>query len=368
MAANEQLCSAGLKRKILILTLPIGQNYGGILQAYALQTYVRSLGFEVTTAAPSGGVGKHWKRLVKRIPGAKNLARRVGLAKPPEEYPAGHFAEMEEFITRNIEIAPFTEVRRHISEYWAVIVGSDQVWREPFGALDRNYLAFVPASVKKLSYAASFGTDNIGEYSWLQRSLARIAIKRFEGVSVREKSGVGICKCEFGVAAEHHIDPTMLLDAAKYRELFGGGPTQARSRSGVLAYVLDRSRFAEKVVQTVSQEYGEKAHEILNSSPRESVEKWLMEIALSSFVVTDSFHGTVFSILMHTPFAVVRNDERGAARIESLLEMFGLQDHLVAEIDGETARSLGTVNWAHVDRVLGEERRKAQAYLCGVLA
>ena len=93
-----------------------------------------------------------------------------------------------------------------------------------------------------------------------------------------------------------------------------------------------------------------------------------MEIALSSFVVTDSFHGTVFSILMHTPFVVVRNDERGAARIESLLEMFGLQDHLVAQIDGETARSLGTVNWARVDRVLEEERRKAQAYLCGVLA
>jgi hypothetical protein len=357
-----------LKKKILILTLPIGENYGGILQAYALQTYVRSLGFAVTTSASPGGVGKHWKRLVKRIPGAKNLARRVGLATPPEEYPAGHFAEMEEFITRNIEMAPFTEVRRHIGEYWAVIVGSDQVWREPYAALDRNYLAFVPARVKKLSYAASFGVDNITEYSWLQRSRARIAIRRFEGVSVREKSGVEICRSDLGVAAEYHLDPTMLLEAATYRELFESESTQERQRSGVLAYMLDRSGFAERVVQTVSHEYAAEPHEILGSSPRASVEKWLAEIALSSFVVTDSFHGTVFSILMHTPFAVVRNDERGAARIESLLEMFGLQDHLVAEIDGETARSLGTVNWAHVDRVLGEERRKAQAYLCGVLA
>jgi polysaccharide pyruvyl transferase WcaK-like protein len=188
------------------------------------------------------------------------------------------------------------------------------------------------------------------------------------GVSVREKSGVEICRREFGVAAEHHIDPTMLLEASKYRELYEVELRREQSRRGVFVYTFDRSGFAEKLVQVISLERGEVPYEILNSSPRESAEKWIAEIAHSSFVVTDSFHGAVFSILMHTPFVVVRNDERGAARIESLLEMFGLQDHLVAQIDGETARSLGTVNWARVDRVLGEERRKAQAYLCGVLA
>lgn len=332
--------------KIGILTLPLHTNYGGILQAYALQTVLERIGHEVVVidtpnvkSAPS--LFTLAKRLVKRL-----LGYRVGVFsewKHNRVYPiiSQHTQPfVDKYIHRRVVNSP-NELRAN--EFDAIIVGSDQVWRPKYyGKIEDAYLAFAKGwHIKRIAYAASFGTDD-WEYTPEQTKTCGELLRMFDAVSVREASGVQLCKEHFGVEAQHVLDPTMLLAKEDYIRLVETADVP-KSKGTLLNYILDDSPEKRALIEWVAKEKGLVPFRVNSriedhAAPLEEriqppVEQWLRGFYDAEFVVTDSFHACVFSILFGKPFVVVGNKERGMARFESLLKLFGLEDRLISSIE-----------------------------------
>ncbi len=323
--------------KINILTQPLFTNYGGILQNYALQTVLRRMGHEpLTVNVPARKPGKNvvWKDTVKAV---INFARRIRgdynspflspykclckeheLSFPQREYIA-------KYINKVDCLAPFT---RQVTELYPAdvwIVGSDQVWRpwcSPY--LENCFLDFVGDDCRKIAYAASFGVDRWEISSEMTARLKSLA-NRLDAISVREKSGVALCQKYLGVTAEHLLDPTMLLSADDY--LAVTDENDHPEGRYIATYIIDDNKSNAQAVKLVSKAMGLRVQPIgrMHRTRFDSVEQWLSTIARAECVITDSFHGTVFSIIFHRPVKILTNNVRGNARLVSLLDLLKLE-------------------------------------------
>lgn len=223
--------------------------------------------------------------------------------------------------------------------------------------------------VKRIAYAASFGTDN-WEYSSNQTMECGRLLRLFDAVSVREVSGVELCKKHWNVDAVHVLDPTMLFNAEDYIRLFEAAKTP-KSPGTLLNYILDETPEKDKIIQHIAKEKAlqpfrvnskvENFEAALQDRIQPSVEKWLRGFFDAEFVVTDSFHACVFSILFKKEFVVLGNSKRGMARFESLLSMFGLDDRLITSV--EKLNDLEIIDFVEVDDKLNELRKKAIMFL-----
>ena len=235
--------------KIGILTLPLHTNYGGILQAYALQTVLERMGHEVCLIEKKRKPFRLplWKAPLvygKRV--LKNLAghpypifyeQKVNREEPITRQNTDLF--IKRYIKRRI-VNDFSELKE--SDFDAIVVGSDQIWRPKYfnGNIEDAYLKFAEGwNIKRIAYAASFGTDE-WEYTAAQTKECARLLKQFDAVSVREASGVDLCRKHFGVEARHVLDPTMLLTAEDYIRLFETAGTP-KSPGTLLCYILDET-------------------------------------------------------------------------------------------------------------------------------
>lgn len=332
--------------RIAILTLPLHTNYGGILQAYALQTVLERMGHEVVVidtpnVKPMPSCLTLCKRLVK-----KALGQKVGVFAERYHnttYPViSQYTQpfIDKYIHRKI-VNSSEEIQE--SDFDAIIVGSDQIWRPRYYKnIENAYLEFAKHwNIKRIAYAASFGTDK-WEYTLGQTEKCRNLVKIFDAVSVREASGVRLCKEHFGVEARHVLDPTMLLDKEDYIRLIEVAGTP-KSKGALLNYILDETPEKHELIEWVAKENGlvpfrvnsrVEDHTVpLEERIQPPVEQWLRGFYDAEFVITDSFHACVFSILFNKPFVVIGNKERGMARFESLLSIFGLENRLITNIE-----------------------------------
>lgn len=331
--------------KIGILTLPIAENYGGILQAVALYQYFANEGHEVTLIYKENQKNI-LKEVIKKtlilIPfhNLFNVRTNAQINMGLQERIALH----KNFIDQEIpSISPYfittDELRIYAEEqqFDIVIVGSDQVWRKAY-INDPYYfsyfLDFVPESTKKASYAASFGKDH-WEGSGDEQRISEL-LKKFSGISVRETSGVDICQKTFGIDnVQHVLDPTLLMGKEFYLELIKKYDVSNISPQKIVTYVLDEADKKKEITQFYQNElcYGE--DEILHlkgfsdANRTYSVPEWLSAIANADFVITDSFHGMVFSIIFEKQFIVIGNRDRGYDRFVSLLSSLSLENYLI---------------------------------------
>ena len=337
--------------KIGILTLPFNTNYGGILQAYALQTVLERMGHEVHV------IEKEKQSLsisIYKMPIAyvRRIIKNIKGHKYPIFYEQKYYREQptirqntNKFIEKYINVIKykkFCNIKE--SEYDAIIVGSDQVWRPKYfgiNQIEQAYLRFAETwNIKRIAYAASFGTDK-WEYTKKQTSVCGELLKKFDAVSVREDSGVQLCKKYFGVEAQHVLDPTMLLGKEDYIKLFEANNTP-KSKGNLLCYFLDETDEKKELIKRVVEEKGltpfyvKSKSDDINSPISERiqppVEQWLRGFYDAEFVVTDSFHACVFSILFNKPFIIYGNKSRGMSRFDSLLSQLGLKDLLITDI------------------------------------
>ena len=163
-------------------------------------------------------------------------------------------------------------------------------------------------------------------------------VRSFQAVSVREDSGVTLCREHFGVQAVHVLDPTMLLCREDYMTLFESASIQTSS-GNLLCYILDETPAKTVIINNVAMECGLVPFSVKSKSEaitaplvdriQPPVEQWLRGFYDARLVITDSFHACVFSILFQKPFIVIGNANRGMSRFTSLLNMFGLKDRLV---------------------------------------
>ena len=228
----------------------------------------------------------------------------------------------------------------------AVIVGSDQVWRVACNndTLDDMYLKFLgDIPIKRIAYAASFGVEYMQDYSQKQICEYANLLKKFDVITVREVSGIELCKRYFKVTAEQVLDPTLLLRKEEYMKLCACIPIDRRRI--LAAYILDKSAEVRKKVESIAREKGLKI--IYFSADADavlSIEKWLSMFRDSEHVVTDSFHGTIFSIIFNKKVTVLSNESRGNARLESLLTLFNIDKNTNQEID-----------WSQINKIRREQ-------------
>lgn len=370
--------------RVSILTQPLGHNYGGLLQAYALQVSLKKMGCDVETLdrrVRTSWVGilrgyfRDWLRLA--------LGRIETL--PTERRQAFILQDLARFRERYINMSKpiFTEelLRQYYREsrFDVVLVGSDQVWRPRYSpSLCNYYLDFlcdVDAPVTRLSYAASFGVDE-WEYTPEETRKCKALIEKFDAISVREASAVELCKEYLNVEVACMVDPTLLLDEDEYRELVADTDPIAIPGQ-IMVYFLDSSPEKDLVVDKFVQWSGLQPYrmmpqrKITEVKPCEiglcqypSVEQWLSGFRNAGFVVTDSFHGCVFSIIFNKPFVAVGNAERGLSRFQSLLGDFGLSKRLALSADDVRRELLITpVDWDAVNGVRKEKAESARRFL-----
>ncbi len=356
--------------RICILTQPLHTNYGGLLQAYALQQILRDMGHEVWTE----------DRLVDKFSPLRSLFRSAFIRQLfgwPRYLSSSEIAVIREhtsrFIDENIRctVPVYGTCKKALEQYEfdCYIVGSDQVWRADYSAGIENYfLDFAADSAIKIAYAASFGVDH---WQWDARKTKHLShlAQRFDLVSVREQQGVVLCRQFLGVDARRVLDPTMLLSADHYNRLMESAP----KRGGAVSYLLDSDAqmcsAVESLAGDMQLEMSDIAHHVDNNyydgRPASSrvvpaVAEWLSALRDAECVVTDSFHGAVFSILFKKPFVLLTNSKRGDSRHITLLNLFGLQSRLITRAD-ELTRELmvNPIDYAAVESAL--ERYKEES-------
>jgi hypothetical protein len=208
-------------------------------------------------------------------------------------------------------------------------------------------------------------------------------LEQFDAVSVREDSAVQMCEEWLDYEGAVHVaDPVMLLDASELAELVKrAGESEGHTAAGrILTYILDPSKEKSAAVDFISRVSSAQVYDAsvnpysrelpLNERVVPSVEKWIAGFAEADFVVTDSFHGCVLSILLHKKFLAVGNSRRGMARLSSLLNMFGLEGRLVHGIDPEDDGEyfLSDIDWEAVEEKLKAFREHSEKFLVDALS
>lgn len=375
--------------RLAVISLPLHVNYGGILQSYVLKKVLEDMGHEVSVVDRKVKMPfpKWWKApFVYANRALKHL--RNGDAAPEvfreyrcrKEYPVlGR--ELLRFI--DSRISPLmTDSYRDIKkcDFDGFVVGSDQVWRPRyFGNAEDAFLAFAKGwDVKRVAYAASFGTDAL-EFDSETLRICSDLLAGFDAVSVREDSAVKMCDewldCDRAV---HVLDPVMLADVSDYRSIAETSKIH-KAKGRIMTYILDPSENKRAIIAMVKSWTGKDAADFSinphdRSVPLEErvvppMEEWLAGFSDADFVVTDSFHGCVLSIMFHKPFIAVGNGQRGMSRLRSLLEMFGLDQRLVHGIDPEDDGGffLAQPDWDAVDAVLETQRAQSLSFLTSAL-
>lgn len=314
------------------------------MQAWALQQVLKRMGHEPVTIdrapEPKSAVYRTGRL------GYRALRKALGRRKAPinfERHMPTILQHTRAFMGLNIAMSEKLDttekLKKHFfnNDYDAVIVGSDQTWRPMYSPNIYNFfLDFLEGKdLKRLSYAASFGVD-YWEFSDTEQSKASDLLSTFYAISVREESGVDLCRKYLNVNASHVLDPTLLLDPEDYKALIGISGRSDQEK-WICTYFLDQSPYKSDFAMKVSEKLGfplyhnqatcsvyEQTSGNIDDYVMPEVESWIKGFLNAKIVLTDSFHGVVFAILFNKKFIAFKNEGRGKARFDSLAKQLSL--------------------------------------------
>lgn len=338
-------------KKVGILTLHRSDNYGAMLQAYALSKFLRELGYEpfiVNYRMEAASVGKYLSNpfaFLSKVVGKKvlswsfiksKLSSRQGKSREEKFSPI-----FEDFRSKHLNISEqiynYEGLTSDPPEAYAFIVGSDQVWAADFVFSSPAFLlGFVPKNVKKIAYAASFGKAELERYL---RSTFIDNVSEFDDIAVREKSGVDLVKNLLGRRAAHVVDPTLLL--SEYSEIIDY--SLVPKGDYILSYRLSQtevlSQWMNLSLDAIASSLKLQHFVVSTNTPKGTLlsgeelmptpGQLLGLIEKASLLVTNSFHGTVFALLLRTEFLTFARDsatDKQNLRLEELLGLLGLED------------------------------------------
>lgn len=364
--------------KIGIITFHKALNCGAVLQAYALQTYLRSAGYdaEIVNYGSVGWGGKYrvsFGSLRKFCSSIYTDARRFALTFLLEDYRRMCYRRFLRDVAR---LGPPVTDSRELSksDYTHFICGSDQIWHPAINRGDSTYfLSFARADQKKVAYAPSFGLDHFTEAQ--EREMAMM-LRSFSSISVREAAGAEIVERLTGSRPQVVCDPTMLLSLASYEQL-GHRPVGIRSPF-VFVYTVGSHPWAVKYAKHIASRkglrvvhliggyfaqwgLGKGVKRIVTAGPAEFL--WLVQHA--ECVITNSFHGTVFSVLFKRPFHVALNKNSADSRMITLCGSLGCRSSVSSEAP---TGDLVLCNWETISRNMDRIRAESIRYLAGALA
>lgn len=337
--------------KVSILTYHWEDNYGATLQAYATYRAVASLG--------------HTPEFIDlRLPYAPSLVSRIvfGLKRR-------RFNSFRRKFFKNLTDRTYfsiDELRDNPPKSDCYLVGSDQTWNPQIAKklLPAFFLTFGPDNVRRVSYATSIGLNQWEKSEYISDDEIRAAVAGFDSLLLRETSALEICREIFGREALQVVDPVLLFKS--YPELTGS----LKPSGEVITYKLiddpefyDMARATAASLNLPVRSIGSVRHpKGFRAAYPESVEGWVRRLATAEYVLTDSFHGTVFSLLYHRPFVIYVGDPNRVTRIKSLLDLTGLSDRILNH--GATAEDMirvanTPIDWGSVDKKLEAMRSES---------
>lgn len=359
--------------KIGIVTMPLCANYGGTLQNWALQQVLKRMGHDpITLRFPvvyQGMSSRHYWTKVFPMQAARYIYHKMRGVNYEMPLTIGAWKKsvrgIERFVDEHICVTEYLpnlnmdDVERYGVE--AIVVGSDQIWRPVmYDAVKYYFLGFTGDSdILRIAYAPSVALDE-WPYKTEITTLLREQIKKFSAVSVREKSSVKLVKDNLDVDALWVLDPTMLLkkedyldvckDVSKNKDLF------------VFAYILDMTDDKRKMAEQTAETLGCNVRCLSADKVKaeDTIEKWLANFRDAQYIITDSYHGAVFSLIFHKEFYCFYNNYRGNTRMDSLKEISGLNNRFVSQvvkISGEK------INYAVVEENIDRMREVSDIFL-----
>ena len=369
--------------KIANLTLDGYFNYGNVLQRYAVCNLLMGLGAEVESLWFSSQAGflpylqSHypwmkdswdWKTWVKLGINWKGATHKMFSGENAWE--AARNAVIKSFVDRYIPMRYDVDFTRVADEYDYFVTGSDQVWNPYLADLEKLFIKFAPGE-KRIAYAASISCPEIPQDK-LQAFID--GVNGMKEISVREQAGADLIQQLTGRRVQVVADPTMLVTAEDWRSIARKPSWLKGDEQLLVTYFLGKR--PDSVIESIARENGLQIVNMLDERVFEhyaiAPEEWLWLIDHARFTYTDSFHGTVFSILFRTPFVVTERVDAGCAskmtsRIDTLLAKFDLSDRRGTNVNGYMIASPLDMHYGDVDKVLAEEKQKAKTYLCHAL-
>lgn len=332
--------------KVYTQTWYRGNNYGSVLQAYALPEVIRSLGYECEVLAYAPTKLEQWRLKilyhgVRATIEYKINERAMKHAKNGDHEVIDNLQVFDEFRKNYMHItvpcSDAASIYRICSEKAIFICGSDQIWN-PYNFNPAYFLNFVKDSKRKIAYAPSFGVEVLPNYS--KKAIAK-EVSTFAAVSVREKRGAELIKDLTGKEVKVAVDPTMLLSVDSWSSLLAERKVE---KPYLFCYFLSRNDAYFEAAKEIAQMYNLELKVLpmvaADFAKEETIKEpigpreWLGLVKNASFVLTDSFHCTLFAIRFHRQFYVLQRfadgDKRGQnSRIKTLLNMTELNDRLL---------------------------------------
>ena len=336
--------------KIGLMTFHAAHNYGSVLQAFATQQIIKKLGYESEIINYRlKNQRMYYNRLYTTKFGLKHFLHQI-IRFSEHRKRCIRAQKFEKFIAEKLkktdqEFTTFSELKSSVSDYPVLISGSDQVWNlhctaefktEPPESILGYYLVFGSDDAKRIAFSSSFGSMRPQEVGAFRDYLAR-----YDALSVREASGVKILKELLDKEVENTLDPTLMLNSEEWSKLtFWERP----SDKYIFVYTLSRYKSVQHLLKLISEFARKSGLKVICSAPFSLVhvsgiqacpdcgpQDFLTYIKNAELVITDSFHGTAFSINMETPFYVIQSG-RDRRKLQ-LLEKLGLESRILYSVE-----------------------------------
>ena len=346
-----------------IFGLWYGNNYGSIITYYALAKLLESM-------------GKTYRMI--RNP----LGSNVDIDSLERSHPL-RFAKEKYQMTK---LRPLSRMHELNQFFDAFLIGSDQMWNYHLSRPYKQsyYLEFADDDKIKIAFGTSFGKEHYNGPDE-EKPVTEKNLKRFDAIAVRDDFSKRICEEEFGVAAETVLDPVFLCDRSAYEELIAEVNNFRIEENYIFAYILDPNAAIGECLRKIAEKSQKKVIVVFNQSGDKirlrdaleinddnfmfllnpTVKEWQYLFCHAQYVVTDSFHGSCFSIIYRKPFAVLKNNGRGGSRFNWLLGGFDLLDRMAETPEQLTAifENAGEIDYEHVDTILEKERTRSKEWL-----
>jgi len=363
-----------MQKKVGILTFHRAINYGALLQAYALNRYLqKEVGIDneiIDYRCPL--IEKSCNPIIISKNPIKNIIRLL-ISSPILFLKKRRFRNfLKKYIKTSHPYFDKSELEKIESQYSYFITGSDQVFSPIWTDFDPVYfLDFTSESEKKYSYAASFGTDQLPNQLF---EAYKLRLESFNKISVREKSAQILLNQKFNIKSEMHIDPTFLLTKEEWSEIchkpfkekyiivYLLGKDQ--SVSALISFAKDLAKKKNLKIIYLNDRYYEFKRGI-NYRPGVSPSKFISFIKNSEYIITNSFHGTAFSIIFNKEFFVNSQLIKGSGtRIQNILNICEIRNRDIGEekyIDKKIE-----IDWTTVNSIICKERQKSYEYFAQI--
>lgn len=372
-------------------------NYGTVLQNYALQATLKDLGHDPfwirTSYAKRPSIIKRALNFSKQIlfsprdliellynTWASKTFRRRSLAIlgiKMKAFRANNPRHFSDFLAKHVTLSEreyeVVSIRTNYPEADAYIVGSDNVWAK---VNDANFLGFGPSGATRIAYGVSAHWSKVSRY-WEHQ--ARSRINNITYLSVRESQALKVCRRLGRADALHVLDPTLLLKSNDYDVVTVADDKLAKIGKYGLGYFVNLAGLGQipwDKMCAVASRLGVK-YKVVPLQGAElvipqayiyapSLGRWLYAFRNASYILTNSYHGVIFAILMQKSFLVFPqgpSQDRSGDRIPSLLQLLGLEERIYYNNSDMVQHLLRPIDWEFVARVLAAERLKSREFL-----